>query len=67
MRHLKLCESPVLLEQMSLYPTLDSVTEAITFIEAQVPLNTANEVFGLLMIYHNSLLKQLNDNGRLVP
>ena len=44
---------------MSLYPTMDSTTEAIAYIESQIPINTPNEVFGLLMIYHNSLLKQI--------
>ena len=42
---------------MSLYPTMDSVAEAISFIESQIPLNTPNEVFSLLMLFHNTLLK----------
>ena len=48
---------------MSLYPTMDSLTEAIKYIESQVPLNTPNEVFSLLMVYHNTLLKQLNEKS----
>ena len=52
-------------EHMSLYPTMDSVTEAIAFIEQQAPLNTPNEIFSALMLYHNSLLKQLSDTGQL--
>lgn len=55
----------VRLEHMSLYPTMDSVTEAISFIEQQAPLNTPNEIFSALMLYHNSLLKQLSDTGQL--
>ena len=52
-------------EHMSLYPTMDSVTEAISFIEQQAPLSTPNEIFSALMLYHNSLLKQLSDTGQL--
>lgn len=52
-------------EHMSLYPTMDSCHEAIAFIEQQAPLNTPNEVFSALMLYHNSLLKQLHDSGQL--
>lgn len=52
-------------EHMSLYPTMDSVTEAISFIEQQAPLSTPNEIFSALMVYHNSLLKQLSDTGQL--
>lgn len=52
-------------EHMSLYPTMDSCQEAIAFIEQQAPLNTPNEIFSALMLYHNSLLKQLSDTGQL--
>ena len=52
-------------EHMSLYPTMDSCHEAIAFIEQQAPLSTPNEVFSALMLYHNSLLAQLDRDGRL--
>ena len=55
----------VLPEHMSLYPTMDSVTEAISFIEQQAPLSTPNEIFSALMLFHNTLLKQLRDTGQL--
>ena len=61
MPQLKLVEPrSVHLEHMSLYPTMDSVTEAICFIEQQAPLSTPNEIFSALMLYHNTLLKQLS-------
>ena len=61
MSQLKLVEPrSVHLEHMSLYPTMDSVTEAICFIEQQAPLSTPNEIFSALMLYHNTLLKQLS-------
>ncbi len=52
-------------EHMSLYPTMDSCQEAIAFIEQQAPLSTLNEIFSALMLYHNSLLAQLERDGRL--
>ena len=52
-------------EHMSLYPTMDSCPEAIAYIEQQAPLNTPTEIFSALMLYHNSLLAQLERDGRL--
>lgn len=51
--------------QMTLYPTMDSMVEAIQYIESQVPVVASNDMFALLMIYHNSLLKTLRDDGLL--
>lgn len=62
---LKLAETTVRPEHMSLYPTMDSIPEAIAFIEQQAPLKTPNEIFSALMLYHNSLLAQLDRDGRL--
>lgn len=47
---------------MSLYPTKDSLVEAIEYIEAQAPYS-AKDLFPLLMTYHNSLIKALCDAG----
>lgn len=44
---------------MNLYPVMDSPTEAIKYAESKVPVETPNEMFTLLMIYHNSLLAQI--------
>jgi hypothetical protein len=51
---------------MSLYPTMDSMVEAVKFIESQIPVHTPNEVFTLLMIYHNTLLKVLAEGNETV-
>lgn len=59
MAQLRPIENRVRPEHMSLYPTMDSVSEAIVFIEQQAPLQTQNEIFSALMLYHNTLLKQL--------
>lgn len=44
---------------MPLYPTYDSLSQAILAIESQAPLTTPNQVFVALMTYHNTLLAQL--------
>ena len=62
MSKLKIVEPRVPLEHMSLYPTMDSTTEAIAYIEQQAPLSTPNEIFSALMLYHNTLLKQLSQS-----
>ena len=47
-------------EHMSLYPTMDSTTDAVTYIESQVPVTDRNKMFSLLMMYNNTLLAELN-------
>lgn len=44
---------------MSLYPTKDSLVEAVEYIEAQAPYS-AQDFFPLLMIYHNTLIQELS-------
>ena len=43
---------------MSLYPTKDSLIEAVQYIESQIKM-PASELFPLLMCYHNTLIKVL--------
>jgi hypothetical protein len=45
---------------MDLFPTLGSLQEAVDFAESRLPITDKNALFSLLMIYHNTLLKQLN-------
>jgi len=55
--------SPTPVEQhpafMNLYPVMDSLVDAVRHIESQAPLKTPNEIFANLMLYHNTLLKEL--------
>lgn len=39
-----------------LYPTKNSLGHAITSATARLPITTHNELVGVLMTYHNSLL-----------
>lgn len=46
---------------MSLFPTMDSLDEVIALAKYKHPQDTSNEVVGLLMTYHNTLLKVVRD------
>lgn len=46
---------------MNLYPAMPTVLDAIQHIEAQVPVTSQNEMFALLMMYHNTLLNSLDE------
>lgn len=50
---------PLLACKMSLYPTHDSLLEAVRYIEAQAPMQP-HEIFPLLMSYHNTLLQEIH-------
>lgn len=47
---------------MSLYPTKDSLIEAIEYIEAQAPYQP-QDLFPLIMIYHNTLIQELTKDS----
>lgn len=44
---------------MGLFPTMSSLQQVIDLANSQLPVQTPNEMLGLLMIYHNSLLYQV--------
>lgn len=44
---------------MPLFPTMETLDEAVGYIQSQVPITTRNQVTSLLMIYHNTLIKTL--------
>lgn len=45
---------------MALFPTLGSLQEVVDLADSKLPITDRNEMFSLLMSYHNTLLKQLN-------
>jgi len=62
---LKLCDAPLKRpEHMSLYPIMDSVADAISYIEHQVPIDEPNHMFSLLMMFQNTVLEQLNQQDK---
>lgn len=41
---------------MSLFPTLNSVSEAIELMESKLPITSKNELYALLMTFQNTVL-----------
>ena len=49
---------------MSLFPTLGSLQEVVDLAESKVPVTNRNEMYSLLMTYHNTLLSQMGNSIR---
>lgn len=47
-------------EHQSLYPTLSSLDEVVVAAQDAFPAEYKNTLFTVLMSYHNTLLKELN-------
>lgn len=45
---------------MGLFPTLGSLQEVVDLAKSKLPIADENEMFSLLMSYHNTLLKEVN-------
>lgn len=54
----KLAVRPV---PMSVFPTAHTLNEAIENMRSIIPENQWNDVYASLMVYHNTLLKVLNE------
>lgn len=50
--------------QMSLFPSMDSLDEVISLAESKLPITDKNELISLLMMYHNTLLNQINNERK---
>lgn len=44
---------------MSLYPTMGSIQEVIALAESKLPITDSNEMYSLLMVFQNTLIKYL--------
>lgn len=53
-------QPPIRAVSMSLFPTMDSLDEVIALAKDKHPQDTSNEVVGLLMTYHNTMLKVMS-------
>jgi hypothetical protein len=53
-------QPPLRAVHMGLFPTLGSLQEVVDFSESKLPITDKNEMFSLLMTYHNTLLKQVS-------
>ena len=52
---------PIRAVPMALFPAMNSLQEAVTYADSKVPVISHNEMFSLLMTYHNTLLKVIED------
>ena len=54
--------STISITPMSLFPTLGSVQEVVELANSKLPVIQQNELYSLLMVYHNTLLKELENH-----
>jgi hypothetical protein len=52
--------------EQSVYPKRDSLEDAIRYVQSQLVNTNPNQVFGLLMVYHNTLLSVLSKQDKTV-
>ena len=52
-------QPPLRAVRMTLFPSFESLEEAQAYAEARIPLEHKNDVYGVLMVYHNTLLNQI--------
>lgn len=50
---------PIPTAPMNVFPTLGSLQDVVELGESQLPITDKNELFALLMAYHNTLFKQV--------
>ncbi len=48
---------------MGIFPTMGSLQEVVDYADSKVPVTSSNELCSLLMIYHNTLLKTIKEQG----
>lgn len=46
-----------------LFPTMNTVEEAEAYAHSRVPVNSHNELHGILMVMQNTILHQLDSHG----
>lgn len=54
-------EPPLRAVPMSLFPTMDSLQEVIELGYSKVPIQNRNDVYSLLMIFQNTLIKTMKE------
>lgn len=50
---------PQVITPMPLFPTMDSLQDVIDYGVAKLPIDSKNDLYSLLMSYHNTLLNEL--------
>ena len=52
---------------LPVYPTMDSLASVLELAKVSLPILSSNEITNLLCTYHNTLLAELEKDGRLKP
>lgn len=52
-------QPPIRAVRMSLFPSMDSLDGALNYCKSQMPVEDSQKMTALLMVYHNTLLDQL--------
>ena len=45
---------------MGIFPTMDNLQDVVDYAHTKVPVGSNNEITGILMTYHNTLLKVID-------
>ena len=53
-------QPPIRAVCMVLFPTMDSLEEVLALAKSMYPQDNGNPIVGLLMTYHNTLMKVIN-------
>jgi hypothetical protein len=56
-------EPPIRAVPMNLFPTMDSLNDAVALAKLQLPITTEHALVTLLMTYHNTLLASLKKDA----
>lgn len=54
--------TPITPVPMTLYPTMNSLDEVVELAKSKAPGISRNDLISLLMTYHNTLLKEIQNN-----
>ena len=54
-------QPPIRAVPMTLFPVMGSLQEVVNYGISKLPISGNNELVTLLLTYHNTLLKQLNE------
>ena len=49
---------------MTLFPTMGNLQEVIALANSKIPIGNKNEVYSILMTYHNTLLQELSRSNQ---
>ncbi len=53
-------QPPLRAVPMKLFPVMDTLDEVVVLAESKLPITSSNELYSLLITYHNTLLSELS-------